>query len=81
MTDLAERRKRAINLSLNEALVEQARRYSATLSATVESLLVESVQREREAHAERRQRADACAAGWNEMHARIGSFADEHTTL
>jgi antitoxin CcdA len=81
MTDLAERRKRAINLSLNEALVEQARRYSPNLSATVEALLTQYVQREREAQAERRQRADTCAAGWNEVNARIGSFADEHTTL
>lgn len=81
MTDLAERRKRAINLSLNEALVDEARRYSPNLSATVEALLTEYVHRESAAQAERRQRADACTAGWNEVHARIGSFADEHTTL
>ncbi|RCW64513.1 type II toxin-antitoxin system CcdA family antitoxin [Pseudorhodoferax soli] len=81
MTDLAERRKRAINLSLNEALVDEARRYSPNLSATVEALLTEYVHRESAAQAERRQRADACTAGWNEVHARIGSLADEHTTL
>ena len=25
--------------------------------------------------------ADACAADWNALHASVGSFADEHSTL
>lgn len=28
-----------------------------------------------------RQWANACAEGWNEVHAEWGSFADEHSTL
>jgi antitoxin CcdA len=28
-----------------------------------------------------RQWADACAADWNAVHAAVGSFADEHSTL
>ena len=28
-----------------------------------------------------RQDARACAAQWNGLHATVGSFADEHTTL
>ncbi len=27
------------------------------------------------------QAADACATGWNAVHASVGSFADEHSTL
>lgn len=77
MTDPAERSKRAIKLSPNVALVEQARRYSPNASATVAALLTQYVQREREAQAARRQRVDSCFAGWNEVNARNGSFADE----
>jgi hypothetical protein len=29
----------------------------------------------------RRQQADAAVLDWNTLHVKVGSFADEHTTL
>ena len=74
-------RKRAVNLTLNEALVEQARAYTDNLSATLENLMLEYVQRRQRADLERRKDAQACAAQWNDCHDKVGAFADEHTTL
>ena len=81
MTTTAPMRKRPVNLTLNEALVEQARAYTSNLSATMESLLAEFVTQQQQAGRSRQQLADACAADWNALHDRIGSFADEHSTL
>lgn len=77
----ASARKRPVNLTINEALVAQAKTYTDNLSATVESLLADFVTREQTAQQQRQQRADDCAADWNAVHAAIGSFADEHATL
>jgi len=74
-------RKRAVNLTLNESLVAQAKNYTANLSATMEELLEAYVAEQRHAHAARRKQADACAQDWNAVHDKIGSFADEHSTL
>ncbi len=74
-------RKRPVNLTLNEALVAQARAYTDNLSATMESLLAAFVTDQQKAHRTQQEAADACAAAWNTVHTSIGSFADEHTTL
>ncbi|WP_404301332.1 type II toxin-antitoxin system CcdA family antitoxin [Alicycliphilus denitrificans] len=74
-------RKRPVNLTMNEALVQQAKAYTSNLSATVESLLAEFVAQQQNEQRQRQQRADACAADWNAVHAAVGSFADEHSTL
>ena len=74
-------RKRAVNLTLSEGLVEEARFYSENLSATIENLLADYVQRQQRADLERQKAALACAAQWNAFNASVGSFADEHTTL
>jgi len=74
-------RKRPVNLTLNESLVAEARRYSGNLSATVESLLADYVAGEAMASHERQQRANACVADWNAVHEAVGSFADDHSTL
>ncbi|NML45368.1 type II toxin-antitoxin system CcdA family antitoxin [Ramlibacter sp. G-1-2-2] len=74
-------RKRAVNLTLSEGLVEQARGYTDNLSATVEELLTGYVASQDDARQGRREMADACAADWNAVHEAIGSFADEHSTL
>lgn len=79
--DAAAARKRPVNLTLSEALVAQARAYTDNLSATMESLLAQYVATQQNEQRQRQQRADACAADWNAVHAAIGSFADEHTTL
>lgn len=77
----ASTRKRAVNLTLNEALVAQAKTYTRNLSATMEILLADYVAQQQQSHAMRRQTAHACAADWNAVQASIGSFADEHSTL
>lgn len=74
-------RKRAVNLTLSESLVDEARHYTANLSATVEELLQTYVAEHQHAHVSRQQLAEACAADWNALHDRVGSFADEHSTL
>jgi antitoxin CcdA len=74
-------RKRPVNLTLSEGLVAQAKVYTSNLSATMESLLAEFVASQQKAQLSRRQMADACAADWNAVHAAVGSFADEHSTL
>jgi post-segregation antitoxin (ccd killing protein) len=74
-------RKRAVNLTLSEGLVAQAKTYTSNLSATMEELLTAYVAEQRQAGLNCRQVADACAAEWNAVHARVGSFADGHSTL
>jgi post-segregation antitoxin (ccd killing protein) len=74
-------RKRPVNLTLNEALVAQAKAYTDNLSATMESLLTDFVATQQDKQRQRQQAADACADSWNAVHTAIGSFADEHSTL
>jgi antitoxin CcdA len=82
MPDPAEQtRKRPVNLTLNEALVVQAKAYTSNLSATMEALLTDFVASQQQAQRARQQLADTCAADWNALHAQLGSFADEHSTL
>lgn len=80
-TAYATARKRPVNLTLNEGLVEEARNFTTNLSATMESLLAEFVAAQQQAQVSRQQQADTCAADWNAVHAAVGSFADEHSTL
>lgn len=77
----ATTRKRAVNLTLNESLVAEARNYTSNLSATMEELLADYVVEQQQARETRRQLADACVADWNAVHDKVGSFADEHSTL
>ena len=74
-------RKRLVNLTLNEALVAQAKAYTNNLSTTMESLLADFVVAQQNARRKSQQMADVCAADWNAVHAALGSFADEHSTL
>jgi antitoxin CcdA len=80
-TTPASGRKRPVNLTLNEALVAQAKAYTNNLSATMESLLADFVLTEQKARRDHQRVADTCAADWNTVHATIGSFADDHSTL
>ena len=80
-TNVTPARKRPVNLTIDEALVTQARAYTNNLSATMESLLAEFVVAQQGMQGDRQRAADACAADWNAVHASIGSFADEHSTL
>jgi antitoxin CcdA len=74
-------RKRAVNLTLNEGLVAQANTYTSNLSATVEDLLTTYVAHQQQTRLTRQQQADAASMDWNAVHASVGSFADEHSTL
>lgn len=74
-------RKRAVNLTLNEDIVAQAKALTPNLSAVVETLLtgyIVQIQREK---LSRQEQAKQVAGMWNEFNERSGSFADEYTTL
>jgi antitoxin CcdA len=74
-------RKRPVNLTLSESLVADLKGYTSNLSATAEELLTAYVVAQKQARASRQQQADQTVAGWNALHADVGSFADEHSTL
>lgn len=74
-------RKRPVNLTLNEDLVERARSIAGNLSAVVESLLADYLTQERQRRAERVRECAAAAAAWNEFGERNGWFADEYSSL
>lgn len=74
-------RKRPVNLTLSEGVVDEARRLTPNLSATVEELLAAYVAGHAQARQAQRQMAEACVADWNAVHEALGSFADEHSTL
>ena len=73
--------KRAVNLTLSDSVVAEARSYTTNLSATVEALLTDYVVAQERAQATRQQQANTWCADWNAVHASVGSFADEHSTL
>jgi len=74
-------RKRPVNLTLSEGLIAELKGYTSNLSATAEELLAAYVVEQKQARSSRQQRADQAVAGWNALHAQVGSFADEHSTL
>ena len=78
--DLAAR-KRPVNLTLNEDLVNRAKGFADNLSGLVESLLADYVARENRARNEKSQAVRSAVAKWNKFAAEHGSFSDEHSTL
>jgi antitoxin CcdA len=54
VTGTSAAQKRPVNLTLNQRNVEQARQYTANLSATVDELFAEFVEREALARQEKR---------------------------
>jgi antitoxin CcdA len=80
-TATAASRKRPVNLTLSEGLVADLKSYTSNLSATAEELLSAYVVEQKLARLNRQQEADQAVAGWNALHADVGSFADEHSTL
>ena len=79
--DVSMSRKPPDNLTLNVALVAQAKIHTNNLSATMEGLLPEYIAAQQKADANRRQMADACAEEWNGFVSHHGSFADDYRTL
>jgi antitoxin CcdA len=76
-----EARKRPVNLTLNEDLVARARQVTDNLSAVVETLLAEYITQEMRRRAELVDAVRETVGVWNRFAERIGSFADEHSTL
>ena len=74
-------RKRPVNLTLNEDLVNRAKGIADNLSGVVESLLADYGAREDRARNERSQAVRSAVAQWNKFAAEHGSFSDEHSTL
>ena len=74
-------RKRPVNLTLNEDLVNQAKSLTDNLSAVVENLLsgfLEAQEREQQAKA---QVVEASVRQWNDFEHKIGALGDEYSTL
>lgn len=73
--------KRAVNLTLTESLVNQAKLYSNNLSATVEALLMSYVDQQAKASQQKVKDAQLVSIAWNAVNEQIGSFADEYSNL
>ena len=76
-----EARKRPVNLTLNEDLVQQAKRVTDNLSSIVESLLADFVTKEQKKRTDKAKTIKATIVSWNDFNAKHGSFADEYSTL
>ena len=74
-------RKRPVNLTLNEDLVTQARKVTDNLSAVVETLLADYLAQEKVRRAAEVDAVRETIGVWNRFAERMGSFADEHSTL
>lgn len=74
-------RKRPVNLTLNEELVDQAKAMTDNLSGVVESLLSGFVDQERKAQLARSRTVAATVATWNTFNEKIRSIADEYSSL
>lgn len=73
--------RRPVNLSLDSALVEQAKALTGNLSAEVEKLLTSFVEDRMQAREHEMAKLRRSAAGWNQFNAKNASFADEFSTL
>jgi antitoxin CcdA len=74
-------RKRAVNLSLNEDLLERVREVAPNLSGVVESLLADYLVREQQRRTTQAKVVESTVALWNRFADDHGSFADDHSTL
>jgi antitoxin CcdA len=76
-----EARKRPVNLTLNEDLVQQAKGMTDNLSGVVESLLSDFVAQEQKHRLAKTKALAATIAAWNDFSAKMGSFSDEYSSL
>jgi antitoxin CcdA len=77
----ATARKRPVNLTLNEDLVIQAKSLTDNLSGVVESLLAGYVAKALDERLARSEAVESTVKMWNEFDAKLGSIADEYSTL
>lgn len=73
--------KRAINVSLNEDLIRQARLYTRNLSGTLEDLLRDFVAREHERHRQADAALDRVIDALSAFHAEHDLLSDEFSAL
>jgi antitoxin CcdA len=73
--------KRAINVSLNDDLVRQARAHTRNLSGTIEDLLGEFVAREQDRKRAEDATVDRIVEGFNSFHRQHGLLSDEFSGL
>jgi antitoxin CcdA len=73
--------KRAINVSLNDDLVRQARVYTRNLSGTLEDLLGDFVERERARRRDEDALLDQVIEGFSTFHRERGLLSDEFSSL
>jgi len=76
-----EARKRPVNLTLNEDLVQQAKGVTDNLSSIVESLLADFVTSEQKKRMDKAMTIKATIESWNDFNAKYGSFSDEYSNL
>ena len=74
-------RKRAVNLTLNQDLVQQVKGMTDNLSGVVESLLSDFVAQEQRHRLAKIKALEATSAVWNDFNAKVGSFSDEYSSL
>jgi antitoxin CcdA len=77
----AAARKRPVNLTLNEDLVNQAKGLTDNLSQVVESLLSGYLAKAREEQLARSEAVESTVKVWNDFNAKSGSIADEYSSL
>lgn len=73
--------KRAINVSLNDDLVRQARLYTRNLSGTLEDLLDGFVTQERARRRDEDAALDKVVAAFSAFHSDHGLLSDEFSAL
>jgi post-segregation antitoxin (ccd killing protein) len=76
-----EARKRPVNLTLSENLVQQVKSMTDNLSGVVESLPSDFVAQEQRHRLAKAKSLETTIAVWNDFNAKIGSFADEYSSL
>jgi antitoxin CcdA len=77
----AAARKRPVNLTLNEDLVNQAKGLTDNLSQVVESLLSGYLAKAREEQLARSEAVESTVKVWNDFNVKSGSFSDEYSSL
>ena len=76
-----DKRKCALNLTLNEGLLAHVGEVTDNLSRVVESLLAEYLAKKRQERAAQIKTVESTVAIWNQFVGENGSFADDHSTL
>ena len=74
-------RKRPVNLTLNEDLVNQAKDLTDNLSQVVESLLSGYLARARDERLAKSKAVQSTVRLWNDFNSKSGSIADEYSSL